>query len=180
MQLVSLDSISITPLPLRKTLENASLPDEILHVFCSSNTQQREIQQPLLEMAPAPSLFLSSLLVRIAHTTLLCEPKAILSLCVYICCCCSVPKSCLTLCNPMDFTFSKIRSNSYLLHQWCHPTLSSSVVPSSSCLQSFLASVFQLQWVGSSHQVAKVLELLHSKYFRRCVPYSLCSNYSTL
>ena len=40
---------------------------------------------------------------------------------------------------------------------WCHPTISSSVVPFSSCLQSFPASV-SFQWVGSSHEVAKVLE----------------------
>ena len=31
-------------------------------------------------------------------------------------------------------------SNSSLLSQWCHPTISSSVVPFSSCLQSFPAS----------------------------------------
>ena len=31
-------------------------------------------------------------------------------------------------------------SNSYPLSQWCHPTISSSVVPFSSCLQSFPAS----------------------------------------
>ena len=31
-------------------------------------------------------------------------------------------------------------SNSYPLSQWCHPTISSSVVPLSSCLQSFPAS----------------------------------------
>ena len=31
-------------------------------------------------------------------------------------------------------------SNSYPLSQWCHPTISSSVVPFSSCLQSFTAS----------------------------------------
>ena len=31
-------------------------------------------------------------------------------------------------------------SNSCPLHQWCHPTISSSVFPLSSCLQSFLAS----------------------------------------
>ena len=31
-------------------------------------------------------------------------------------------------------------SNSCPLHQWCHPTISSSVVPFSSCLQSFPAS----------------------------------------
>ena len=31
-------------------------------------------------------------------------------------------------------------SNSYPSSQWCHPTISSSVVPFSSCLQSFPAS----------------------------------------
>ena len=40
---------------------------------------------------------------------------------------------------------------------WCHPTISSSVVPFSSCLQSFPASK-SFQWVSSLHQVAKVLE----------------------
>ena len=33
-------------------------------------------------------------------------------------------------------------SNSCPLSQWCHPTISSSVAPFSSCLQSFAASVF--------------------------------------
>ena len=37
--------------------------------------------------------------------------------------------------------------------RWCHPTLSSSVIPFS-CLQSFPASRF-FQWVSSSHQVAR-------------------------
>ena len=35
--------------------------------------------------------------------------------------------------------------------QWCHPTISSSVIPFSSCLQSFQT----FQWVSSMHQVAK-------------------------
>ena len=39
------------------------------------------------------------------------------------------------------------------LSQWCHPTISSSVVPFSSCLQSFPAS--RSFPVSSSHQVAK-------------------------
>ena len=39
-----------------------------------------------------------------------------------------------------------------------HPTISSSVVPFSSCLQSFSEQGL-FQWVGSSYQVAKVLEL---------------------
>ena len=48
-------------------------------------------------------------------------------------------------------------SNSCPLSWWCHPTISSSVIPISSCLQSFPASGF-FKWVSSSHQVAKVLE----------------------
>ena len=48
-------------------------------------------------------------------------------------------------------------SNSCPLSQWCHPAISSSVVPFSSRLQSFPA-LGLFQWV-SSHQVAKVLEL---------------------
>ena len=58
-------------------------------------------------------------------------------------------------------------SNSCSLSQWCHPTISSSVVPFSSCLQSFPASQDLFQWVSSSHQVAKVLELqLHHRSFQ--------------
>ena len=48
----------------------------------------------------------------------------------------------------------RVYSKSCPLSQWCHPTISSSVVPFSSCLQSFLASGF-FQWVSSSHKVAK-------------------------
>ena len=48
--------------------------------------------------------------------------------------------------------------NSYPLSQWCHPAISSSVIPSLIALNlSQHQSLFQ--WVGSSHQVAKVLEL---------------------
>ena len=49
-------------------------------------------------------------------------------------------------------------SNSCPLSQWCHPIISSSVALFSFCLQSFPASGL-FQWVGSLHQVAKVLEL---------------------
>ena len=51
-----------------------------------------------------------------------------------------------------------VYSNSCSLSQWCHPTISSPIVPFSSHLQSFPASG-SLKWVSSSHQVAKVLEL---------------------
>ena len=50
-----------------------------------------------------------------------------------------------------------VHSNSRPLSWWCHPAISSSVVPFSSCPQSSQhQSLFQ--WVNSSHEVAKVLE----------------------
>ena len=57
--------------------------------------------------------------------------------------------------------------NSCPLSRWCHPTISSSVVPFSSCLQSFPASR-AFKWVHSSHQLAKVLEfqLQHHSFQR--------------
>ena len=42
----------------------------------------------------------------------------------------------------LSITNSTVYSNSCPSSQWCHPTISSSVVPFSSCLQSFPASVF--------------------------------------
>ena len=52
----------------------------------------------------------------------------------------------------------RLCSNSCPLNQWCHPTISSSVIPFSSCLQSLPASG-SFQWLDSLHQVAKGLEL---------------------
>ena len=61
----------------------------------------------------------------------------------------SVAQSCLTLCDPHGLQHTRLRcpsptpracSNSCPLSWWCHPTISSSVSPFSSCLQSFPAS----------------------------------------
>ena len=56
----------------------------------------------------------------------------------------SVAQSCLTLCDPMDTPMPSPTpgacSNSCPLSWWCHPTISSSVIPFSSHLQSFPAS----------------------------------------
>ena len=65
-----------------------------------------------------------------------------------LCCCCLFTQSCLTPCNPTAgstpgfpaVTFSGACSNSRPSSRWCHPTISSSVVPFSSCPQSFPAS----------------------------------------
>ena len=61
----------------------------------------------------------------------------------------SVTQSCLTLCDPMDRSkpgllcpspTSGVYPNSCPSSQWCHPAVSSSVIPFSSCLQPFSAS----------------------------------------
>ena len=51
----------------------------------------------------------------------------------------SVAQSCLTLSSQasLSITNSRAYSNSCPLGWWCHPTISSSVIPFSSCLQSF-------------------------------------------
>ena len=71
----------------------------------------------------------------------------------------SVPKWCPTL-QPLGLQHPRLacpspsptaHSNSCPLSQWCHPTISSSVVPFSSCLQSFPASgSFQMSWLFAS------------------------------
>ena len=62
---------------------------------------------------------------------------------------CSVVQSCLNVCDLMDcrtpgFPWSSLSprtwSNSCPLSLWCHPTISASVIPLLSCLQSFPAS----------------------------------------
>ena len=67
----------------------------------------------------------------------------------FIICCCSVAQLCLTLCDPMDCStpgfpvlhyLPELAQNSCPLSRWCHPTISSSVIPFSSCPQSFPAS----------------------------------------
>ena len=64
------------------------------------------------------------------------------------CCCCSVAKSCLTLCDcglqhvrlPCPSLSPRVCSNSHSLSRSCHPTISSSGIPFFSCLQSFPTS----------------------------------------
>ena len=45
----------------------------------------------------------------------------------------------------------RVYSNSCPLSQWCHPTISSSVIPFSPCLQCFPTSGFY-QWEGTNQQ----------------------------
>ena len=59
--------------------------------------------------------------------------------------------------------FLRACSSSCLLSQWCHPAISSSVLPYTFCLQSFQdKSLFW--WVNFGHQVGKILELQHQSF----------------
>ena len=72
----------------------------------------------------------------------------------------SVAQSCPTLCDPMNRKHTRppcpsptprVHPNPCPLSQWCHPTISSSVVPFSSCAQSFPASgSFQISQLFTS------------------------------
>ena len=68
-------------------------------------------------------------------------------------------KSWLILCDPMDCSTPgfhvlhspRVCSDSCPLSWWCHPTISSSVIPFSSCPQSFPASEsFPVSWLFTS------------------------------
>ena len=86
-----------------------------------------------------------------------------------------VSQSCPTLCDPMNHSMPGLPvhhqlpefTQTYPLSWWCHPAISSSVVPFSSCPQSLPASE-SFQWVNSSHEVARVLEfqLQHHSFQR--------------
>ena len=87
---------------------------------------------------------------------------------VYVNSGCSVTQSCPTLWShelqhawlPCPSVYSKVCSNSCLLSQWCHPTISSTIAPPLSppaLNDSQHQGLFQ--WVSSSHQVSKVLKL---------------------
>ena len=70
--------------------------------------------------------------------------------------CYSLAESCPTLCNSMEqhtrlpcpSLSPRVCSNSRPLSRWCHPTISSSVTPFSSCPQSFQAlGSFLISWL---------------------------------
>ena len=83
-------------------------------------------------------------------------------------CCCSVPQSCLTLCDLMDCSMPSCPVLHYLQEfaqthvHWVHDAVQPSHPLSSPSPPVFNLSQNQglFQWVGSSHQKAKVLELL--------------------
>ena len=86
----------------------------------------------------------------------------------------SVTQSCPTLCNPMHARSPcpsptpGVQSDSCPLSQWCHPTISSSVVPFSSCAQSLPASEsfpmsLVFTWASQSTGVSALASFLPKK-----------------
>ena len=82
------------------------------------------------------------------------------SQCYGFCCCCLVTQSCPTFGDPHGLQHPRLPcpspspracSNSCPLNWWCHPTIPSSIMSFSSCLQSFPASgFFLMSWLFAS------------------------------
>ena len=78
---------------------------------------------------------------------------------VKACCCCSVTQWVRLFATPWLqharllclSLFPQVCSNSCPLSRWCHPTISSSATPFSSCTQSFPASVLPMNIQGSKY-----------------------------
>ena len=92
----------------------------------------------------------------------------------------SVAQSCLALCDPMDCSTARlpcpsptprVYSNSCPLSRSCHPTISSSVVPFSSCLQLFPASAtcLRLPFYFSSLSPTAVVARAHPPFSSQSV-----------
>ena len=88
------------------------------------------------------------------------------------CCCCSVALSCPTLCDPMDCSTSSFPVFHYLpefaqthVHWVSEVIQPSHPLPLPSPLALNLSQHHSpFQWVGSSHQVAKVLDIYHQSF----------------
>ena len=86
-------------------------------------------------------------------------------------CCCSLAKSCPTLCYPMDcsrpgFHFHYLPEFAQTHVHWVSDAIPPSHPLPSPCPPAFSFCQHQglFQWVNSSHQVAKVLELQHQSF----------------
>ena len=113
------------------------------------------------------------------HVFYNCIPSFHILFCLYLCAwavlfllpmiCCSVAQSCLTLCKPMDCRMPGFPVLHHLLKlaqthvHWVSDAIQPSHPLSSPSPPAFNLSQHQglFQWVGSSHQVAKLLELQH-------------------
>ena len=109
--------------------------------------------------------------------------------CIEGCCCCLVAKLCLALCYPMECSapgflvlhcLLEFCSNSFPWSWWCYLTVSSFTTPSPLALSLSLHQGL-FQWVSSSYQMTKVLQLQSFQWIFRVhflynwLVWSLCS-----
>ena len=88
------------------------------------------------------------------------------------CCCCSVAQSCPTLCDPMDCSMPGFPVLHHLLEfaqthvHWVSDAIQPAHPLPPATLPALNLSQHQglFQWVSSSHQVAKVLEIQHQSF----------------
>ena len=106
-------------------------------------------------------LFLNSQFYSVCHASFLCLHHAVLiNIVLYSVQFSSVAQSCMTLYDPCPSQHARppcpsptpgVHPNPCPLCWWCHPTISSSVIPFSSCTQSFPASgAFQMNQLSAS------------------------------
>ena len=126
------------------------------------------ISQSVVDRVPKkldPGLFPLIILVpHIGCKSHLCQLTIVLPMgrMLKCCCCCSIIKSCPTLCDPMDFPILYYLLEFAQTHvHWVDDAIQSSHHLSPPSPPAFSLSQHQglFQWIGSSHQVAKVLEL---------------------
>ena len=126
------------------------------------------ISQSVIDRVPKkldPGLFPLIILVpHIGCKSHLCQLTIVLPMgrMLKCCCCCSIIKSCPTLCDPMDFPILHYLLEFAQTHvHWVDDAIQSSHHLSPPSPPAFSLSQHQglFQWIGSSHQVAKVLEL---------------------
>ena len=79
----------------------------------------------------------------------------------YCYCCCSVTKLCPTFCDPMDCSTPGFPEFAQTHVHWTDDAIQSSYPLSPSPAHNLSEHQGIFQWVGSSHQVAKLLELQH-------------------
>ena len=106
-----------------------------------------------------------------------------------IACCWSVTKSCVTSLQPHELQHTRLLcpslsprvcSNSCPLSQWCHPTISFSVTPFSSCLQSFPSSFPVSQPFASGGQSTGASASILPMNIQGCFPLSMTGLISLL
>ena len=148
---MSASSVPIVVMPLLPGF----LPVQHSSVFCMSLAWPE---------APTLCVFFSSINSVITLCIFMVLVRGTNTTYTYSCCCSAVvfnslwPHGLQHTSLPCPSLYPRVCSNSHPLSQWCHPTISSSVVPFSSCPQSFQHQGL-CQRVGSLHQVGKVLEL---------------------